>query len=165
MAQDLELPQANSLGAILQTVRLVQRGYKTPADIANHLGMVERQGSYYLTAAALLDLINLDHNNIPSLTRRGQRVTTNSDNLRKNYPLHKAIMDVDGVQVIVNHLKNHKPGYTETEIADHLSHYTSLGDTTKDRRLATILAWLRDIGFTYTEGDRICYDHNASGGL
>jgi hypothetical protein len=51
------LPQANNLGAVAAVVDAVAEGCDTAAEIADAIGMANRQGGYYPNAAATLDLI------------------------------------------------------------------------------------------------------------
>lgn len=81
------VPQADSLESVSATVSAVAADVNTRSAVAQALGMDDRQGSYYLNAAAYLGLVEADHGyetgtGIWRLTGLGEQMTHLPDNER-----------------------------------------------------------------------------------
>ena len=66
-----EIPQANSFGKVINTIRAVGTGAVTFQEMAHAIGMGERQGRYYRLAAENLGFIERAGRNAYQLTPKG----------------------------------------------------------------------------------------------
>lgn len=62
----VEVPQANDIDKVFKVAGLVSRGATTPQEVAKGLGVVEREGAYYLAAARAVRIVRLDHSTNPA---------------------------------------------------------------------------------------------------
>lgn len=67
----IPVPQADRIDKVFELVKLVKDGYTVTQDLADKLGVVQRQGEYYTAAARLLGLITQDDEGVWKLTELG----------------------------------------------------------------------------------------------
>lgn len=60
----VEVPQANDLLKVFRVADLIAGGANTPSEVADGLGVVDREGAYYLSAARAVRLVRT----VPSAT-------------------------------------------------------------------------------------------------
>jgi hypothetical protein len=154
-----DLPQANNLDKVIQTVEAVSLGAKTDQDIANYIGFTARQGRYYRHAAVMLYFIT-NQDNFAVLTDMGAKLL-NSDNSEKKYLLQLAILDNEFFNSIIEYTKEANEGLTKSEIENFI--YSNTIDpslSTIERRLSTLLQWLIDpkIELLKKNGDKYQYN-------
>lgn len=128
------LPQANNLGAIGAVVDAVAEGLDTTGDIAEAIGMAERQGSYYPNAAATLGYVTQQYGSSPTvwrLTDRGLNLV-GMDSTQRAQDLARAIGAYSQVELY------RSEGADALETAYLLD---GLADSTARRRVSTIATW------------------------
>ncbi len=151
-----EIPQANTLDNVIATVEAVSKGYTSHQEIANYIGLQNRQGRYYRLAAEILKLVKKTPNkNTAALTSIGQTFLASNEIGRKriltNQVLNaKVFQSVIGMMIASNGVSN------KVDLERSLS--TLVSPTTAgmiDRRLSTILSWLEHLDIVQREGDQV----------
>lgn len=142
----IAVPQADDIGKVLGVVDIID-GDTTSADIASHLDMVERQGLYYLTAAAILGLVDV-HEHIAQLTPKGEQLKIADLNTRRQYA-RNLIMDSDIVAHVLKGLGVEQPDFEKHHhlLEDTLWVQDAIEDLgyapeTAMRRARTLKAWM-----------------------
>lgn len=131
---DALVPQANSLAHVCAVVDAVAAGCTRAVDVAEALGLSGRQGAYYPHAARLLGLVERVSVEPPhewDLTEAGRRFAELDEAGRLAY-LDEALAANEWIDVLTR------------EGADGLRRRWAdegLGDSTIERRLATVEAW------------------------
>jgi len=138
-----DLPQADKLDKVIQTVEAVSKGAKSDQDIANYIGFTDRQGRYYRHAAVMLCFI-INRDNFATLTELGTELLEAEDS-EKKYILQLAILNNELFNIILEHIKESAIGLTKKEIEDFVFDNTiDPSISTIERRLSTLLQWLID---------------------
>lgn len=144
-----DLPQADRLESVLLTVMAVGNGARTDMEIANMIpgiGGDDRQGRYYRNAAEMLGFISNNRNN-STLTQKGQELINNPVLIN---PLFIAsVLNLEVYQKLLPYLELYPDGRTRQEIMDYLQSIADpgIGPSMIPRRISTILAWPRTLGF------------------
>lgn len=155
MSDGVQLPQANNLETILSTIQAVADGSISPAEIAERLGMVERQGAYYRDAADLLGLISIGDTGNVRVTDRGLRVLGARDQLQQRNRLRFALRKVEGICLLLDLLRCSGGQRSLAQLESHLQSHSSLSHSTVARRLSTLLAWMEVVGWIRVNNDQI----------
>lgn len=163
-----DLPQADRLESVLLTVIEVGNGARTDIEIANRIPGIEsddRQGRYYRNAAEMLGFIVNERNNA-TLTPKGKELLNNPT---LTNPLFVAsVLNLEVYQKLLPYMELHPEGRTRQEIQDYLQSIADpeIGPSMIPRRISTILAWPRTLGFINEEEDgRLQILNNLSGEL
>lgn len=135
------VPQANSLESVSATVSAVAADVNTPSSVAEALDMDDRQGSYYLNAAAYLGLVEADREfdtgaSIWRLTALGEQMTHLSDHERAALIAELA----ESTPAVAGFRENGAEG-----AADAIAENSDLGPDTIARRAATASSWAATI--------------------
>ncbi len=145
----ITVPQADDLDKVLEVASLVADGASTSADIADKLGMVERQGLYYATAAAILGMVTIDDKHVVTLTDLGRRYNSEDAIGRKGLARH-AFTQAPFVRHILADLGIKRPSWTSHRhlLDDSLHTQDAIEDLgyapeTALRRAFTIRAWIK----------------------
>ena len=127
------VPQANSIPRIAAVVDAIDEGCETAKEIAEAIGMSERQGAYYPNAAHTLGLVEkTGHNPVTwGLTELGAEFVALPPEKRT-----ERLNDVVCGNIMVNTLLMDGPEALTG------SWEGTLADSTADRRLATISSWM-----------------------
>jgi len=140
-----EIPQADLLGEVIETIKAVSRGARTFQDIAEAIGKVERQGRYYRLAAEILGFLK-NEQNYAELTPLGRKYLT-SEERKRNQILFDAVLSARIFQRMIPFLEMHKEGITREQLERFLSEVTqAVGPSMMPRRVSTILNWLETVG-------------------
>lgn len=138
-----DLPQADKLDKVIQTVEAVSNGANTDLSIANHIGFSDRQGRYYRHAAETLGFIT-NLNNMAAVTDLGKELVTSADYEKKNI-LQQAILNNGLFKSILNEVKQFSNGISKKDIENFIFRITiNPSQSTIERRLTTLLQWLID---------------------
>jgi len=161
-----DLPQADRLESVLLTVIAVGNGARTDMEIANRIPGIEgddRQGRYYRSAAEMLGFISNQRNNA-TLTSKGSELL-NNPNLTN--PLFiSSVLNLEVYQKLLPFMELHPEGLTRQEIRGYLQSIADhgIGPSMIPRRLSTIIAWPRKLGFlSQTDVGRLQIQNNLSG--
>ena len=163
-----DLPQADRLESVLLTVIAVNDGARTDIDIANRIPGIEgddRQGRYYRNAAEMLGFISNQRNNA-TLTPKGTELLNNAT---LTNPLFIAsVLNLEVYQKLLPFMELYPEGLTRQEIEGYLQSIADpgIGPTMIPRRISTIIAWPRTLGFLrQTEDGRLNIQNNFSSDL
>jgi len=139
------VPQANSIPRIAAVVDAIDEGCETAKEIAEAIGMSERQGAYYPNAARTLGLVEkTGHNPVTwGLTELGAEFVGLPPEKRT-----ERLNDVVCGNPMVNTLLMEGPEVLTS------SWGAELADSTIDRRLATINSWM-DFAVETSPADQI----------
>ncbi len=134
---------------ILGGIGQVGRGARTDIDIANRIPGIEgddRQGRYYRNAAELLGFIKNFRNN-SELTRLGRELLINPT--LTNPLFINSVLGLKVYQKLLPYLEIHSDGCTQQQLIDYLQSISdpNIGPSMIPRRISTILAWPRSLGF------------------
>jgi len=142
-AYDEVVPQANSIPKIVSVIDAIDNGLQTNKEISEDIGISERQGAYYPNAARSLGLVEKinTHPTVWGLTALGERVVEMNAKDRAIW-MTEIVGENDYVNTLINNGAEALVGQWGSE----------LGDSTIERRLATIESWKN---FAYETEDSI----------
>lgn len=163
-----DLPQADRLESVLLTVIAVGNGARTDIEIANRIPGIEgddRQGRYYRNASEMLGFISNQRNNA-TLTPKGTELLNNPT---LTNPLFIAsVLNLEVYQKLLPFMELHPEGLTRQEIEGYLQSIADprIGPSMIPRRISTIIAWPRVLGFLRQTNDgRLQIQNNLSADL
>ncbi len=155
-----DIPQADSLKEVLMVVEAVSQGKSKFQEIAQQLGLTERQGRYYRRAAEILRFITrVPRTNISTLTTLGAELVKANPQHRTQI-LTNQILGVPIIQSVIGMLASSNGMAVRTDL--ELSLRKIVPETTigmVDRRLTTILAWLEFLDIISRTGQQVAL-HN-----
>lgn len=160
-----DLPQADRLESVLLTVIAVGDGARTDIEIANRVPGIEgddRQGRYYRNAGEMLGFIVNQRNN-STLTPKGQELLNNT--VLTNPLFIASVLNLEVYQKLLPYLELHPEGRTRQEIEHYLQSIADpgIGPSMIPRRISTVLAWPRTLGFlSQDENGRYQVQNNLS---
>ncbi len=150
--QSLDIPQANGLETVRQTVRAVDLGVSTVERIADYTGFSLRHAGYRWHAARILGLIRV-HGDEAEITPLGERLLAADPRSElERSVFYDAIQGSAVIQLIVPDLLSLVPPSPEA-IAERLFAESKLSRSTSERRANGLLSWRRYI-FGNTEQTR-----------
>lgn len=138
-----DVPQANTLEDVVETVRAVANGARSFQDIARAIGKVERQGRYYRLAAERLSMIEHQGTNTSALTNRGREFLALTEDERRLF-LANAVLENEPIEAVFHYINLH-PNCSIHDVADFLI-LEGIGRSVARRRNSTILNWLLSLG-------------------
>jgi len=163
-----DLPQADRLESVLLTVIAVGNNARSDIEIANRIPGIEgddRQGRYYRNAAEMLGFISNQRNNA-TLTPKGSELLNNPT---LTSPIFVAsVLNLEVYQKLLPYMELYPEGRTRQEIQDYLQSIADpgIGPSMIPRRISTIVAWPRALGFLrQTDDGRLQIQNNLSADL
>jgi hypothetical protein len=146
-----DLPQADKLESVLLAVLAVKNGAITDIDIADNIPGIKgdaRQGRYYRNAAQMLGFITNKQNHA-ELTWSGDELLRNP--ILKNPVFISAVLSLEIYQKLIPYLELHTDGLSRDEILSFLESISNpdIGKSMINRRISTILAWPKTLGFLH----------------
>jgi hypothetical protein len=151
-----DLPQADRIESVVQTCVAVFNGARTDIEIANAIPSIagdDRQGRYYRAAAQLLGFIT-NARNVASITPLGRQIALNPN--LTNPTLISAVLSLNIYQNLFPYFQIHPEGVTREQVQTYLQSISveNLGLPMINRRMASILSWLRVLGIIDFNHDR-----------
>ena len=141
-----EIPQADTLEKVVATVEAISKGKRSHQEIAQYLGVADRQGRYYRLAAEILKLVTKTSNkNTAALTKEGQTFLGLNQDQRKQL-LIKQVLGAKIFQSVIGMIISSNGTSNRTDLENSLSKLVA--PTTPgmiDRRLTTIISWLETL--------------------
>ncbi|QDK42694.1 hypothetical protein DOM21_14795 [Bacteriovorax stolpii] len=142
-----DIPQANNLAKVLQTLEAVHSGCQSDKEIAQYIGYTPRQARYYRRAVEILGFIVTIKNN-STLTETGKdfviamKLNPNHLELLKPY-----IVKIPIIREVLEIFED-KENVSRDDFLIALLQVSGLdpNETTALRRLSTFIAWLDQIG-------------------
>ena len=150
-----EIPQADTLENVVDTVFFVAKGFDSFQLIAKKLGLTKRQGRYYRLAAELLGLIKRPKRNRAVLTQLGKDFL-DANNQEKRSILFEQVFKIPIIQTVIGLLVGAKGSILQEEVSNIL--IEAIKESTQQmikRRLKTILSWLLSLGIVTQNGSLI----------
>lgn len=142
-----DVPQANDLTKVIQTLVGVSVGKSSDKAIAKVIGYTDRQARYYRKALEILGLATNDHNNC-LLTDSGHDFL----NAMKSNPNHLELLkpyifEIPLIRELFDHFSTENIDYSDLSSEEILKALFEISDldpkeTTAKRRLSTIINWL-----------------------
>jgi len=145
-----EIPQANTLSSVVQAITNIGNGARTDEEIIQNIPNIgsDRQGRYYRLIGELLGLVNNVQNNA-TLTETGVNVFTNPT--IQNPYLINGILNMKIFQIVLPIIEL-RGGVTHQDLVDYLVELEiPLSYSTIDRRVSSLLAWLRELNIVIKE--------------
>lgn len=150
MLKSKEVPQANVLYDVIETVRFVkQHEGCTYSMIAHHIEKGERQGRYYRHSAQLLGLIENDKN-YAWILPDGEYFLSLAEQDQVKF-LIKRVKSLEVFQLVESFIQA-KPGCTREDVYQ-LLFANGITDNTALRRSSSVLNWMVDLGIAKRVGD------------
>jgi len=126
------VPQANSIEKVVLAVGAVDAGCATASEIADVLGVTERQGDYYANAACSLGLLRKSDVGQWDVTELGHRAANADVNELVDILTDQLAQDEN----VVTYLEN-----GEAALMDDWEQRGDISSSTLKRRVATAKAW------------------------
>lgn len=142
-----DIPQANNLSKVLQTLEAVYLGCRTDKEIAHHIGYTSRQARYYRRAVEILGFIETNQNN-SSLTEAGMDFISAMHSNPNHIELLKPyVVKIPIVREVLEYFED-KENVSRGDFLAALLEISGLDpkETTAPRRLSTFITWLDQIG-------------------
>jgi len=164
----IDLPQADRLESVLQTILAVGRGMRTDIEIANSIHGIEgdhRQGRYYRRAAEMLGFVHNQSNNA-ILTPKGNELLNNPT--LTNPLFIAAVLNLEVYQKLLPFMELYPEGLTKQQIKEYLQSIADpqIGSTMIPRRISTIIAWPKTLRFLrQTDDGRLQIQNNLGGNI
>ncbi len=142
-----DVPQANDLTKVIQTLVGISKGKSSDEDIAKVIGFTERQARYYRKALEILGLAQNDRNNC-ILTDLGRDFLNSTKENPNHLELLKPyIFEIPIVRELFDYFSAEEIDYSDLSSDEILKALFKISDldpkeTTAKRRLSTIIKWL-----------------------
>jgi len=150
-----EIPQADILKDVIETIIAVSEGLRTFQQIANFIGKGDRQGRYYRKAAEIVGMIVKPNRNQSILTPLGQSFVQHDPTLT-NPALLQAVLNTRIFQRVIPYLESKgNAGVSRHGFETFLNNTADLGAATMaERRISTVISWLEDLGIIIVQNSR-----------
>jgi hypothetical protein len=156
-----DIPQADKLEKVIAATEAVAEGASTEMEVAEAIGLSDRQITYYLDAARILGFIE-NNQAIISVTDKGMNMAKAHRDDKKE-SLRKAISENDLLKAIVTFVDKDKNGVNEQDISNFLLSMTAVeAHDLVPRRAKTLMAWLEYLDIIVEAGDKFVYNGNQS---
>jgi hypothetical protein len=157
-----DIPQADRLEKVIQTVEAVNSGLSKDVEIATEIGFTDRQARYYRHAAALLGFIENDHNTATITSSGKQLAQANAD--EKLVLIKQAVWQNNFFKDIIRFFESSQRDISTEELSTFiLSKIDNEAKSTVGRRIKTILSWLEELEII-VESDNL-YQFNETSGV
>jgi hypothetical protein len=135
----------NSIDRIVDTVLAVAGGASSKPAVVEALGLVGREGHYFIDTALELGLLSQDAAGKLKPTDRAVRILSARDAIQRRARLRHALRQVGAVQRILDFLQQYPLGCTRLKLVDVIGQQWTLGDLSADRRAELLLTWLQEL--------------------
>lgn len=155
--QSIDIPQADSIRDVMRVLDAVYHERLTPREIGEYLGgKVGRQGNYYLHAARILGLVELDpQRHIAALTPYGKALRT-YDPVSRERALRHLVLRTEPMRSIVQAMAR-EGGLSEQAIGEVIESLAPISGSTVARRVRTVVSWLRELDLIAWDDVHWCY--------
>jgi hypothetical protein len=151
--ESIDIPQADSIWFVMRVLDAVHEERLSAREIGAYLGdKVGRQGSYYVHAARILGLVTIDpQRHTVALTPYGRALRT-YDPVARQRALRHLVVRSEPMRTVVHEMVR-CGGLNEGAIGALLRELAPLSESTAERRVRTVVAWLRDLELIDGDGD------------
>ncbi|MBY0515373.1 MAG: hypothetical protein K2P81_00590 [Bacteriovoracaceae bacterium] len=142
-----DIPQANNLLKVLDTLQAVYKGSRSDKDIAQYIGYTPRQARYYRRAVEIFGFITT-LNNQSSLTVVGMDFISAMHSNPNHLELLKPyIIQIPIIREVLEYFED-KENVTKEQFLEAMISISGLdpNETTAPRRLSTFISWLDQVG-------------------
>ncbi len=140
----IPFPQADDLNKVIDTVSLVNQGYKTKQDISDVLEFDERQGDYYANAARYLGLLDRRNSEF-YLTETGRNLIKTKTRTERGKFLSRQLIQKPVFNKLFHHLLRTEfdlNSLNQEEIMNIISSQEDLSVSTLRRRALSVRKWI-----------------------
>jgi hypothetical protein len=135
---DTDIPQADSLHTIGNLVALISSGIEDKDQLESHLGIVQREVDYYLTAARILCFLD----DCKKISELGRRYCDETSISAKKEILRAAIRHTRvGCALLAEF---HEKELEHGDVTKFLLKKTNLSESTASRRAKTLMKWFSE---------------------
>ncbi|GAB1779548.1 hypothetical protein PMEGAS67_50250 [Priestia megaterium] len=155
-----EMPQANSLDDVIETIFAVADGYISDDKIAEYLNKgTPRQGRYYRKSAVQLKFIenNGNESKLTDLGRSFLQIKKENDFMREEMIIQQ-VFKIRPIKMVHTFIDNN-PGSTRTDILGYIDDKILGSVGTKARRLSSIIQWLKRLDLIEDENNTYTIRH------
>ena len=154
----ISIPQADKVWDVARVPEAITKGAVTPAAIGVYLGQKgPRQGLYYLQAARVLGLVDIDETTgVLALTPYG-RMFVRYDRTSQRRGLRRLLRESEPTRSVLDALRA-RGALSLDDITRLLQQIAPLADSTAQRRAQTITAWLVTAGLATRRDGQISYN-------
>src|SRR2546427_2399166 len=129
---------------LCDVLEVIERGNVSDVEISKQCGISERQASYYRLALQSLLLIRVEKDR-PVPTGLGQIVANLQENDKKRVVMKGLVLLNPAVRLVFSAIEGTPGGVSKSELVEVLLERTELSRTTAERRIGTIIQWLRSL--------------------
>lgn len=148
-----DIPQADVLAEVINTVRAVSQGGRTFQQIAASIGKVDRQGRYYRRAAEILGFIETPSRNSSIITELGNRLLTGAQEIDRSV-LFQAVINAAVFQRLIPFMELNSQGLSKDEIVNFLKSVAELDAASMGaRRFSSVISWAENVGILHKMGN------------
>ncbi len=147
-------PQADDLDKVVDIIQRIHSGIQTKSEIAEYFEFDERQGDYYLNAAAYLGFVKRNEQHF-DLTASGRQCIRSDSRARKTGIIIAQLLKRPSFRDMLDRLLNSpanlrlfKQQYSIQELPQHeivqiIQRHTKLNENTAARRALTAKSWIK----------------------
>lgn len=147
-----DIPQADNLEKVIETIEAVGDGANTFEQISEAIGYSERQGRYYRHAAEVLGFV-FNKNNNAILTEAGE-LFLNSTREERIALIKTALTTNLFFKSVIDFIETQQSGFNENQLVSYISSITDKDtQATISRRSKTILSWLAEVEIIIEDED------------
>ncbi len=148
-----QIPQADILDKVVQTVVAINDSITLESEIADHVGISSKQVERYLHAAEILGFISGDYKQ-PGLTAFGNELI-NGFVQDQQSTLRSAVLRNNLFAKVLEEFKKNPDGLTENEIREFIFNNSQAeARTSIPRRIKTVLSWLSSVELIIEENEK-----------
>lgn len=152
-----DIPQADNLKKVIETVEAVSEGAETDSNISEAIGYSERQARYYRHATEVLGFV-FNKRNHAVITDAGAKFVTSSEEERLLL-IKKAIISTPFFKNVLGYIESQVDGFIESDLVAYISSITDRDtQATIARRSKTIISWFENLNIIQDEGDFYKYN-------
>lgn len=155
--QSIDIPQADSIRDVMRVLDAVHQERISPREIGEYLGgKVGRQGNYYLHAARILGLVEIEPgSHTAALTPYGKALRT-YDPVSRERALRLLVLRTEPMRSIVQAMAR-EGGLSEQAIGAIIEGLAPISGSTVARRVRTVVSWLRELDLIAWDDVHWCY--------
>lgn len=152
------IPQADDLERVIHIAVLVSQGKVAVEELSDSMGIAERQGRYYASAAEILGLISWEGSGY-ELTNEGRRYIDSRD----GELLKTLVLQTIAISAVLKWVGDTgRKRISNQELAQFIEQESDLSGATSLRRAQTLCSWLVYIGKATRTSDGIDLDNRQT---
>lgn len=137
-----DVPQADELRKVILTTEAVSNNFQSDSEIADYVGFTVRQGRYYRLAAEILGLLT-NKSNEATITELGNSLVV-LDEANRARKIRSILLNNSFFKELLKFVQKNPNGVSRMDILQYLSKTVNGAESTIERRLFTVISWLKD---------------------